>query len=70
MKRILTVPEEIYKNERVLYAGNHYISLPEINSKDASIKSLNIISMSNKGLVQVAAGDKACHWSYTRMMRN
>ena len=59
MKRILTVPEEIYKNERVLYAGNHYISLPEINSKDASIKSLNIISMSNKGLVQVAAGDKA-----------
>ncbi|MGI5997998.1 MAG: glycoside hydrolase family 125 protein [Lutispora sp.] len=59
MKKILTVPKEIYKNERILYAGNHYISLPEINSKDASIKSLNIISMSNKGLVQVAAGDKA-----------
>lgn len=53
MKRILTTPGEIYKNRRVVYAGNHYICLPEINPIDLSIENLNIISTSNKGLVEI-----------------
>ena len=54
MNKILTVPKVIEKNEPVLYAGNHYISLPEIRIGDASIQSLNIISLSNKGLVEIS----------------
>lgn len=57
VNKILTVPEEINKNHQVLYAGNHYICLPEISIKDASIKSLNIISLSNKGLVEISGED-------------
>jgi len=53
MNRILTVPKEIEKNERVLYAGNHYISIPEISTGDASIRSMNIMSLSGKGLVEI-----------------
>lgn len=53
MNKILTTPEEIEKSERVLYAGNHYISLPEISVIDASVISMNILSLSNKGLVEV-----------------
>lgn len=57
-KKILTTPQEIDKNERVFYTGNHYISLPEISVADASVKSLNIISTKNKGLIQLK-GEKA-----------
>lgn len=57
MNKILTVPEKIEKNRQVLYAGNHYISIPEISVKDASVKSLNIISLSNKGLVEISGED-------------
>lgn len=53
MNKILTTPKEIETNERVLYAGNHYISLPEINTNDASIRSMNILTLSNKGLIEV-----------------
>ncbi|HYE81583.1 MAG TPA: glycoside hydrolase family 125 protein [Clostridia bacterium] len=53
MNRILTTPKEIEKNERVLYGGNHYISLPEISTADASVKSMNILSLANKGLVEI-----------------
>jgi len=28
MNKIITRPEEIVKNEQVLYAGNHYLSVP------------------------------------------
>ncbi|EGD50131.1 hypothetical protein TheetDRAFT_3058 [Thermoanaerobacter ethanolicus JW 200] len=38
MNKIITRPHEIDKNVRVLYAGNHYISLPEIDVEKASIK--------------------------------
>lgn len=58
MNKILTVPKEIHDDLRVLYAGNHYISIPEISSADASIRSFNIISMFNKGLVELA-GEEA-----------
>lgn len=58
MRKIITKPSELEENVRVLYAGNHYISLPEINIEDASIKSLNIVSISNKGLVELS-GEKA-----------
>ncbi len=53
MSKILTTPKEIDKNERVLYAGNHYISLPEIDPYDASVRSMNILTLSNKGLIEV-----------------
>ncbi|SKA77467.1 Meiotically up-regulated gene 157 (Mug157) protein [Caloramator quimbayensis] len=53
MKKILTTPKEIDRNERVLYAGNHYISIPEINVCDASIKSVNIVSLFNKALTEI-----------------
>lgn len=53
MNKIFTTPKEIERNERVLYAGNHYISLPEINDKDAAARSINIVSLSNKGLVEI-----------------
>lgn len=53
MNRILTTPKEIEINERVLYAGNHYISLPEISTKDASVRSLNILTLPNKGLLEI-----------------
>jgi len=58
MNKILTTPKEIEKSERVLYAGNHYISLPEINAFDAAVISMNILSLSNKGLVEIK-GDEA-----------
>lgn len=58
MNKILTVPKEIHNDSRVLYAGNHYISIPAISSADASIRSFNIISMFNKGLVELA-GEEA-----------
>lgn len=54
MNKIITRPSELNKNEKVLYAGNHYISLPEISIEDTSVKSLNIISLSNKGLVEIS----------------
>ena len=53
MQKILTIPKEIDQNMKVLYTGNHYISLPEINVQDAATKSLNIISTTNKGLVEL-----------------
>ncbi|MEQ6358351.1 Meiotically up-regulated gene 157 (Mug157) protein [Thermoanaerobacter thermohydrosulfuricus] len=58
MNKIITRPHEIDKNVRVLYAGNHYISLPEIDVEKASIKNLNIVSLSNKGLVELS-GEEA-----------
>ena len=53
MNRILTTPMEIDRNERVLYAGNHYLSLPEIGTEDAAVRSMNILSLSNKGLIEI-----------------
>lgn len=53
MKRILTVPTELSHNPRVLYTGNHYLSLPEIDPEDAAVQSLNLISLAHKGLVEV-----------------
>ncbi|HYF81629.1 MAG TPA: glycoside hydrolase family 125 protein [Clostridia bacterium] len=53
MNKIMTTPKEIEINERVLYAGNHYISLPEISTYDASVRSMNILTLSNKGLMEV-----------------
>ncbi|MBO8126792.1 MAG: glycoside hydrolase family 125 protein [Firmicutes bacterium] len=53
MNKILTTPEELAANPRVLYTGNHYLSLPEIDPETTAIKSLNLISLSNKGLVEL-----------------
>jgi uncharacterized protein len=57
MNKIMTTPKEIERNERVLYAGNHYISLPEISACDASVRSMNILSLLNKGLIEVKGED-------------
>lgn len=53
MAKIITKPKELEKNEQVLYAGNHYISVPEICCTDGSIKNLNIVSLMNKALVEL-----------------
>ncbi len=54
MKKLLTVPEVLKENQRVLYAGNHYISIPEIEAGSAAIKSINTISMRNKCLIELS----------------
>lgn len=53
MVKIITKPNELENNEQVLYAGNHYISVPEIHYQDGSIKGINLISLSNKALVEL-----------------
>jgi len=50
---ILTRPEEIVKNEQVLYAGNHYLSVPIIDCQNGAIKNINVVSLSNKALVEL-----------------
>lgn len=57
MKKILTTPKMIADNVHVFYTGNHYISLPEIDARKASIYSLNIISTRNKGLVELRGNE-------------
>lgn len=51
---IMTVPKEITDNEAVLCTGNHYIALPEIDISTGGIKSLNVTSKKNKGLLEIA----------------
>lgn len=53
MNRILTTPKELQQNEEVLYTGNHYLSLPELSAQEAAIRSLNVISLANKGLLEL-----------------
>jgi len=50
---ILTRPEEIVKNERVLYTGNHYLSVPIIDCQNGAIKNINVVSLSKKALVEL-----------------
>jgi hypothetical protein len=56
MNKIITRPEEIAKNERVLYAGNHYLSIPIIDCQNGAIKNINVVSLSNKALVELKGG--------------
>jgi hypothetical protein len=51
--KIITRPEELDRNERVLYSGNHYISVPIIDCKNGAIKNINITSLSCKALVEL-----------------
>jgi len=53
LSKIYTKPKEILNNEEVLYAGNHYISLPEIDPTTAIVRSLNIGTISNKALLEL-----------------
>ena len=53
MNKIITRPEEIVKNERVLYTGNHYLSVPIIDCQNGAIKNINVVSLSNKALVEL-----------------
>jgi len=53
MNRIITRPEEMVKNEQVLYAGNHYLSVPIIDCQNGAIKNINVVSLSNKALVEL-----------------
>ena len=53
MNKIITRPKEIVKNERILYAGNHYLSIPIINCRNGAINSINVVSLSKKALVEL-----------------
>ncbi len=55
--RILTIPIELDKNEQILYAGNHYLSLPIINPKNGTIKNINVVSYSNKALIELQGAE-------------
>jgi|GEM_PF-1202286 len=55
--RIFTRPKELENNELVLYAGNHYLSLPVINPRNGAIKNINVVSLSNKALVELQGED-------------
>lgn len=53
MNRIITRPKEIVKNEQVLYTGNHYLSVPIIDCQNGAIKNINVVSLSNKALIEL-----------------
>lgn len=53
MEKIITKPKELERNPQVLYSGNHYISVPEINCQNGVIKNINLISLSNKALIEL-----------------
>ncbi|MCK5768418.1 MAG: glycoside hydrolase family 125 protein [Candidatus Atribacteria bacterium] len=53
MSVIITRPKEIEKNDKVLYAGNHYISIPMIDCRNGAIENINVVSLSNKALVEL-----------------
>ncbi|MFH1002287.1 MAG: hypothetical protein V1759_03460 [bacterium] len=53
MNKIITRPKEIVKNEKVLYAGNHYLSAPIIDCQNGGIKNINVVSLSNKALLEL-----------------
>ncbi|WP_350344746.1 glycoside hydrolase family 125 protein [Proteinivorax tanatarense] len=51
--KIITKPKEISENPKVLYTGNHYIAIPIIDCKSGGVKSINLLSSTNKALVEV-----------------
>ena len=53
INRIITRPKKIVKNEQVLYRGNHYLSVPIIDCQNGAIKNINVVSLSNKALVEL-----------------
>jgi len=56
MNRIITRPKEVVKNEQVLYTGNHYLSVPIIDCQNGAIKNINVVSLSNKALIELKGG--------------
>lgn len=50
--KIITKPEEIDKNQPVLYMANRYIALPEINL-EGTVKNINITTLQSKGLIEI-----------------
>lgn len=65
MNKIITRPGELSENPRVLYAGNHYLSLPEIDP-EGGIHSLNVISLANKGLIELRGSNRLLSFSFSR----
>jgi hypothetical protein len=47
------------KPDDVLPTGNEWISLPDISALDGSLKSFNVISMRDRGLLQVSGEDNS-----------
>jgi len=45
MNKIFTRLKEIVKNDRVLYVGNHYLSIPIIDCRNGAIKNINNLHM-------------------------
>lgn len=54
----MTIPQEIKENKVLLSTGNHYLALPEIDVESGGIKSINVTSKRNKGLVELAGGNR------------
>jgi len=53
MTKIITKPKEIVKNEQVLYAGNHYLSIPIIDCQNGAIQNINVATLSRKALIEL-----------------
>ena len=53
LNKIITKPKELEGNQQVLYAGNHYISVPEIEYGTGVVRNINLVSLSNKALVEL-----------------
>ncbi|GAB4114292.1 MAG: hypothetical protein Kow00103_07780 [Candidatus Caldatribacteriota bacterium] len=55
--QIFTRPRELEKNDPILYAGNHYLSVPIINPQNGTIKNINVVSFSNKALIELQGAE-------------
>lgn len=53
MTKIITKPKEIVKNEKVLYAGNHYLSIPIIDCQNGAVQNINVVTLSRKALIEL-----------------
>ncbi|WP_353892302.1 glycoside hydrolase family 125 protein [Proteinivorax hydrogeniformans] len=51
--KIITKPNELVENVKVLYTGNHFISVPIIDCETGGVKNFNVMSGFNKALVEV-----------------
>ncbi len=56
-KAILTKPEKIKNNERLVLTGNEYVSLPHIDLS-GGIRSLNVLRLDQLGLLEFSGPDQ------------
>ncbi|MBC7338982.1 MAG: glycoside hydrolase family 125 protein [Firmicutes bacterium] len=51
--RLLTVPDELAGVEEFWVTGNEFVALPEIRARDGTVLSLNVLSWSARGLLEL-----------------